>query len=392
MNFNTNTGARHPQGSGRKIKRVSDVNAMGPSVPAPQFVPSPYEGVTQTPLQPQIQPSVPGYNSGANQSYPYMQEPQQMSAVPGQFPSYSTASTQHIPTQLHTMTANTGLPHDSIHPQFAMFQQPVVQDMAIQYGQKLADQGKQLVENQFEKWVPVTRLKYYFAVDNKYVINKIRLLFFPFTHKDWSLKYDQDNPVQPRYDINAPDLYIPTMAYITYVVVAGLLLGMQSRFSPEQLGIQASSALAYNIFELVVYSIILYVANIPTTLKTLDLLAYSGYKFVIIVACLLISILFLKTGYYLALIYCSLSMAFFLLRTLKAKVLHDPAHSNPTSGPVSYDSYGMPQQPQHQFDYSIGRKRKLYFLFLVAGCQAFLSFWLSMHLIPSASINGNTKN
>jgi hypothetical protein len=43
--------------------------------------------------------------------------------------------------------------------------------------------------------------------------------------KDWSLKYDQDNPVQPRYDLNAPDLYIPTMAYITYVVLAGLVLG-----------------------------------------------------------------------------------------------------------------------------------------------------------------------
>lgn len=67
--------------------------------------------------------------------------------------------------------------------QFAMFQQPIVQDMALQYGQKLADQGKQLVESNFEKYVPVTRLKYYFAVDNKYVINKLRLIFFPFTHK-----------------------------------------------------------------------------------------------------------------------------------------------------------------------------------------------------------------
>lgn len=46
-----------------------------------------------------------------------------------------------------------------------------------------------------------------------------------FHLQDWSLKYDQDNPVQPRFDVNAPDLYIPTMAYITYVVLAGLVLG-----------------------------------------------------------------------------------------------------------------------------------------------------------------------
>jgi protein transport protein YIF1 len=108
---------------------------------------------------------------------------------------------------------------------FNMFQQPMVQDMAFQYGQKLADQGKELVNKELEKYVSVTKLKYYFAVDNKYVMNKLKLLFFPFAHKDWSLKFDQENAVQPRYDLNAPDLYIPTMGYITYIVLAGFILG-----------------------------------------------------------------------------------------------------------------------------------------------------------------------
>lgn len=197
--------------------------------------------------------------------------------------------------------------------QFTMFQQPMVQDMAFQYGQKLADQGKEIVNKEFEKYVPVTKLKYYFAVDNRYVLNKLRLLFFPFAHKDWSLKYDQENPVQPRYDINAPDLYIPAMAYITYVVLAGFILGTQERFSPEQLGIQASSALAYNVFELVVYTITLYVSNISTTLRTLDLVAFSGYKYAIVVAILCLSILFGSTGYYIGLVYCGSSLAFFLV-------------------------------------------------------------------------------
>lgn len=66
---------------------------------------------------------------------------------------------------------------------FSMLQQPIVQDMALQYGQRLADQGKQLVESHFEKYVPVTRLKYYFAVDNNYVVKKLMLLLFPFAHK-----------------------------------------------------------------------------------------------------------------------------------------------------------------------------------------------------------------
>jgi hypothetical protein len=104
------------------------------------------------------------------------------------------------------------------------------------------------------------------------------------------------------------------MAYITYVVLAGFILGTQERFSPEQLGIQASSALAYNIFELIVYTITLYVSNISTSLRTLDLVAFSGYKYAIVVAILCASIMFGSTGYYIGLIYCGSSLAFFLVR------------------------------------------------------------------------------
>uniref|UniRef100_T1PCH3 YIF1 protein n=1 Tax=Musca domestica TaxID=7370 RepID=T1PCH3_MUSDO len=403
MYNNPNAGIRNPSGPGRKIKHVRDVNAMGPA--APMASSSPYLQPTNGPTvldpmlggnaspsgfgMPQHQSPQPmgsgGFNNGGmpmpNQNYGYSApspQPQQYSSVPGGQPQQQPFGGGVGPQQQQTGVAG-GPPGQ--FPQFAMFQQPIVQDMAMQYGQRLADQGKQLVENQFTKWVPVAKLKYYFSVDNNYVINKLRLLFFPFTHKDWSLKYDQEQPVQPRYDINAPDLYIPTMAFITFVVVAGLMLGLQKRFSPEALSIQASSALAYCIFELVVYTITLYVVNIKTNLKTLDLMAFAGYKFVTITACLLVSTMFHGFGYYLALAYCSLSLGFFLLRTLKTKVLHETSPAAAT-GAINYDPYGNPQQ----LDYTGGRKRKLYFLFLVVGGQAFLSFLLSKHLyFPDAA-------
>lgn len=88
---------------------------------------------------------------------------------------------------------------------------------------------------------------------------------------------------------------------------------MQNRFTPEQLGILASSALAYSLFELGIYLITLYITNIPTTLTALDLIAYSGYKYAIIVTCILVMILFRQVGYYAALVYCSLSLGFFLV-------------------------------------------------------------------------------
>lgn len=179
---------------------------------------------------------------------------------------------------------------------------------------------------------------------------------------------------------------------------------MQNQFTPERLGVISSSALAYSIFELIIYSIMLYISNISTSLKTLDLMAFSGYKFVTLNFCILFSIIFKRFGFYLALIYTSITLCFFLvilnfsslilkmkfnfvsfflqLRTLKAKILHEGS----TSTVTSYDAYGNIQQSEVHADYLIGRKRKLYFLFLVSFAQPILAFFLFMHLIPSKMI------
>lgn len=69
------------------------------------------------------------------------------------------------------------------NPSMAMFSQPLVQDIALQYGQQLANIGTTTVKKEIERFVPVSRLKYYFAVDTRYVLSKLKLLFFPFTHR-----------------------------------------------------------------------------------------------------------------------------------------------------------------------------------------------------------------
>ncbi|XP_057390275.1 protein YIF1B isoform X3 [Balaenoptera acutorostrata] len=121
-----------------------------------------------------------------------------------------------------------GYPTASASPQAAFLGDPV-SNMAMAYGSSLAAQGKELVDKNIDRFIPVTKLKYYFAVDTMYVGKKLGLLFFPYLHQDWEVQYQQDTPVAPRFDVNAPDLYIPAMAFITYVLVAGLALGTQDR-------------------------------------------------------------------------------------------------------------------------------------------------------------------
>lgn len=165
------------------------------------------------------------------------------------------------------------------------------------------------------------------------------------------------------------------MAYVTYVLVAGLVLGTQNRFTPEQIGILASSALAWCIVELAIYSGSLYIANIQTSLRTLDLLAYSGYKFVGIIISILLSLLGGKTAYYVGLIYCSLSLAFYLVRTLRVQILHEANQQTSYYGDVP----------------STGHKRRLYFLLFVAAAQPVLSWWLTFHLIGDGVLDASLK-
>ncbi|CAG2100107.1 unnamed protein product [Medioppia subpectinata] len=176
-----------------------------------------------------------------------------------------------------------------------------------QYGQNLVNKGK--------SWVG-SNVKYYFAVDTSYVFKKLLLLFFPFTHKDWSTHYNPNEAIAPRDDLNSPDLYIPTMAFVTYILVSGYILGIQNRFSPELLGIQASTAMAWLIIEVIIVLLSLYLSSISCSLGFFHAIAFGGYKYVCIVALLLVSMPFDKIGYYVMFAYCSLSLGFFLLRSL----------------------------------------------------------------------------
>mmetsp|Transcript_1509 Transcript_1509/g.1005 ORF Transcript_1509/g.1005 Transcript_1509/m.1005 type:complete len:118 (+) Transcript_1509:201-554(+) len=77
-------------------------------------------------------------------------------------------------------------------------------------------------------------LKDYFDVTNSYVLKKLRAIILPFTIKkdDWKRQYSgcefQDEVLTPRSDLQAPDLYIPTMAFVTFILLTGANQAMGS--------------------------------------------------------------------------------------------------------------------------------------------------------------------
>lgn len=76
---------------------------------------------------------------------------------------------------------NNSRPEVYPSPQFAtqLLAEPMVTNMAMQYGHSIVGIGKQKIES----YVPVTALRYYFAVDTDYVFAKLAMLFFPFNNK-----------------------------------------------------------------------------------------------------------------------------------------------------------------------------------------------------------------
>ncbi|RVW91938.1 Protein YIF1B [Vitis vinifera] len=122
------------------------------------------------------------------------------------------------------------------------------------YGEKILGSSSEYVQSNISRYF--SDPQYYFQVNDHYVRNKLKVVLFPFLHRGHWTRITE--PVggrlsykPPIYDINAPDLYIPFMAFGTYVILAGLSLGLRGKETDgkllvEELGFRNSSLGEYN--------------------------------------------------------------------------------------------------------------------------------------------------
>uniref|UniRef100_A0A8D0L626 Protein YIF1 n=1 Tax=Sphenodon punctatus TaxID=8508 RepID=A0A8D0L626_SPHPU len=237
-----------------------------------------------------------------------------------------------------------------------IFADPVA-NVAMTYGSTIASQGKDIVHKEIHRFISMNKLKYFFAVDTKYVMKKLALLVFPYMHQNWEVRYHRDAPLTPRQDVNAPDLYIPSMAFITYILLVGMTLGLQNRFSPEVLGVCASSAFVWVVIEVLALLLGLYLATVQSDLGTFDLLAYCGYKYVGMILAVLGGLIFGSDGYYVALAWASCALMYFTVRSLRLKILPSDGRGRPTG------------------------RAQMYVTLVAAAFQPFVLYWLTAQLV-----------
>ena len=81
-------------------------------------------------------------------------------------------------------------------------------------------------------------------------------------------------PLLARSDISL------AMAFVTYILVAALQSGLQSRFHPEIFGVVATKAIVVLVLDFLLVKGGCYLLGIQGTNPIVDLIAYGGYKFV----------------------------------------------------------------------------------------------------------------
>jgi hypothetical protein len=197
---------------------------------------------------------------------------------------------------------------------------PMMSAAAVQYGSEFAQQGQAYVNQGVNRLLAITNLKTYFAVDTSYVLKKLSLLLFPYTHRNWMVGYGGSGRTSPTEDINAPDLYIPVMGFVTFVLLNGVVLGTQSRFTPEALGVAASSLLAWLAAEVLLLWLCLYLLAVTSQLRWLDIISFCGYKYVSMIVSVGLSLVGGSMVYYCALGYTALAITYFMIQSLRLTI------------------------------------------------------------------------
>ncbi|EPE05077.1 hrf1 domain-containing protein [Ophiostoma piceae UAMH 11346] len=294
---------------------------------------------------------------------PQLRSPPPPTSSQPQPQTYSSPYQQQQP-QPGAQQAAGGMPMGNMFGQYGQFMNDPAAQVAAQLSQTAFRQGQEYMEQNINRYVNVSVLKHYFNVSNSYVINKLFLVLFPWRHKPWSRKQTVGPGGQegwylaPRDDINSPDMYIPVMSVVTYILLSTLVAGLRGQFQPELLGYTASVALAVVGVEILGLKLGCYLLSISNTSQLLDLVAYSGYKFVGVIATIAVAEMVnggQGTGGWIGwslFLYTFLANSLFLMRSLKYVLL--PENSGDSRSMQTDTRAKRNQRTQFLFFYSYG--------------------------------------
>lgn len=167
----------------------------------------------------------------------------------------------------------------------------------------------------------------YFNVSHGYVLRKAAWQLVPTNtlkkkstdgelgaEKDWTTRMYEGLEV----DIEEPDMYIPAMAFATYVLLCGMIKGLQESFHPDVLYSCISFAIIILVLEVTVAKAALFMAG-AVNAPVFDLAALFGYKFLYLCLHCMFGLLLSAQGFFFHILGLALvgSCGFALFQSLR---------------------------------------------------------------------------
>jgi hypothetical protein len=140
----------------------------------------------------------------------------------------------------------------------------------------------------------------------------------------------------PTFDESAPDLYLPVMSLITYVLLCALCYGTAGNFNPEVIPEVCSKCFITQILEVILFRFGLYL--LQTHVPILDLFCYTGYKYLSLCVNMMFGLLlghfvgFGARAYYAAFLWTASAASFFILKTMSNNIPVATAAAGPPRG------------------------------------------------------------
>ena len=246
------------------------------------------------------------------------------------------------------------------------------------------------VESKISKLFSFGPLRYYFTVSSTYVKNKLKHILLPYLHARHNGRWERNHLtnengtveyVPPRDDINAPDLYIPLMAYATYTILCGIIYGICNAFKPDLLSFEASKGFAILVVEVLIVKLGFYLLS-NASISVLECLSYCGYIFVGVCLDMVAGLILGKIGFYGMILFTSCGIAYYIGKVLNVAILKDTGVDSFDQGmppqDVSMDmSFGMPPQEFGQNSVQASRMKK-YFVAFVCVLQFVVAYFLAI--------------
>ena len=248
------------------------------------------------------------------------------------------------------------------------------------------------VENKISKFFSFGPLRYYFTVSTTYVKNKLKHILLPYLHSRHNGRWERNHLtnengaieyVPPRDDINAPDLYIPLMAYATYIILCAIIYGMCNAFKPDLFSIEASKGFGFLVIEVLIVKLGFYLLS-NASISILECLSYCGYIFVGVCLDMIAGIILGKIGFYGMIIFTSCGIAYYVGKVLNVAILKDTGvdsfdQSMPPQDPGMDMGFGMMPAPEYNQNNNVQASRmKKYFVAFVCVLQFVMAYFLAV--------------